>query len=529
MNPLLAWLLGEGIDVGAEKTGLKDRARGILSDLADAVIPEAAAADASAIPQQNRDISVRQGFDPIINEVPADRVLTQEEEQLITPKVRLPDGRVQMPTITMQEPTSPAMVDVTDQKQVDDVQNFVRSVGGRTKALMQEVPENADPKGAAALATVEGLVAKGMEPEPMDLGAPVQFGPTDVAIGQYPDGKPQSKEPDFFDKAGGFLTDLFGDEERMTRMALAFNSMRLQPDQGLATVLGKRLETLGTSRKANATARALRAKGTPAAIAAADYIEQTGDAKGGLKMAMEADQYVTGSGKEIMDTYGITGLVPSQPYRYNKTTKKVEGVGGGATNVFAVKPDKGYMLVTDETTGGVKQIPIPGSAAQERLAEVESSKQSMTGIISNSANKIRNVMSGGLLPETGTVSNLLGYIGETDAAEVRRQVNVLKSQAQVETLNAMRRQSPTGGALGSVTERELSMLSAKAGALDPSADSETFKAALDDYQRTLYEIVHGYDAGRKLFAEEMAQYGQSTAPATSGKIKRYNPATGRVE
>ena len=68
MNPLIAWLIGEGIDVGAEKTGLKDRARGILSDLADAVIPPAAASDASAIPQDL---------------IPADVVMTPAQEQQV--------------------------------------------------------------------------------------------------------------------------------------------------------------------------------------------------------------------------------------------------------------------------------------------------------------------------------------------------------------------------------------------------------------------------------------------------------------
>jgi hypothetical protein len=262
MNPLMAWLIGEGIDVGAEKTGLKDRARGILSDLADAVIPPAAASDASAIPQDL---------------IPADVVMTPAQEQQVMQNADrysgypyreggsavganvLPIDSARQAQVTQMTPTRlPDMqMGQTPEERRDEVQDFVRMVGGRTQNLMQDVPEEArqNPKvqqGAAALATTEALVSKGMEmpDEPMDLGAPVQFGSTDAAKGLYPDGKPQQEqsEPDFFDKAGSFLTDLFGDEERMTRMALAFNSMRLQPDQGLATVLGKRLETLSAQR-----------------------------------------------------------------------------------------------------------------------------------------------------------------------------------------------------------------------------------------------------------------------------------------
>ena len=256
MNPLMAWLIGEGIDVGAEKTGLKDRARGILSDLADAVIPPAAASDASAIPQDL---------------IPADVVMTPAQEQQVMQNADrysgypyreggdavganvLPIDSARQAQVTQMTPTRlPDMqMGQTPEDRRDEVQDFVRMVGGRTKALMEEAPEG-NPKEAAALATVEAMAAKGMEmpDEPMDLGAPVQFGSTDAAKGLYPDGKPQQEqsEPDFFDKAGSFLTDLFGDEERMTRMALAFNSMRLQPDQGLASVLGKRLETLSAQR-----------------------------------------------------------------------------------------------------------------------------------------------------------------------------------------------------------------------------------------------------------------------------------------
>ena len=329
------------------------------------------------------------------------------------------------------------------------------------------------------------------------------------------------KQPDFFDKAGDYIKTKFGDERTWLKLASAFNTLRYQPDAALEAGIQKRLEALGTEQKANRTAAALRLKGTPSAIAAAEYIERTGDAKGGMKMAMEADQYVTGSGKEMEEQFGIKGLVANQPYRYNKLTKKVEGVGGGATNIYAVKPDKGYMLVPDAESGGVKQVPIPGGPAEEALKEREAGKETMTDIITDASNSIRSTMSGGLLPETGTIGSLLSYIGETDAAEVRRQVNVLKSQAQVETLNSMRRQSPTGGALGSVTERELSMLSAKAGALDPTADAKTFLAAVDDYQRTLYRIVHGREAGDKIFEAEMAKYGQSSQPqtATNGVTK----------
>ena len=62
---------------------------------------------------------------------------------------------------------------------------------------------------------------------------------------------------------------------------------------------------------------------------------------------------------------------------------------------------------------------------------------------------------------------------------------------------AMRAASPTGGALGAVSDSENAMLAAKAGALDPS--SPNFARDLDDYELTLLKIVHGPEAGQKIF------------------------------
>jgi hypothetical protein len=516
MNPLIAELLKSmGISFAGdqimERTGLGKRAEGIL----DKIIPPAAASDASTIPQDL---------------IPADRVMTPAEEQQVMHNADMYNGvpyrengepvgaNAMLPDsareaqVTQMRPTQLPDISMpgTAEDNANKVQDFVRNAAVGTQQLLKEVPEEvrADPKaqqGAAALSSAYLLKAKAMadaERQQMTGEAPKQ---EEVA----------DKETD------NVLSKMFGSEEFMLSLALGFNSMRLNPDQGLAQVLGKRLELLNTRKSANRTAAALRAKGTPAAIKAAEYIEQTGDAKGGIKMAMEADQYVTGSGKEMEEQFGIKGLVANQPYRYNKLTKKVEGVGGGATNIYAVKPDKGYMLVPDAESGGVKQVPIPGGPAEEALKEREAGKETMTDIITDAANSIRDAMSGGLLPETGTIGSLLSYIGETDAAEVRRQVGVLTSQAQVETLNSMRRQSPTGGALGSVTERELKMLSDKAGVIDPRADAKKFLAAVDDYQRTLYRIVHGREAGDKIFEAEMAKYGQSSQPraATNGVTK----------
>jgi hypothetical protein len=448
-----------------KRTGLGDRAEGIL----DKLIPPAAASDSSSIPPPpNYPAGVSNV--PSLPEdklIPADQVMTPDQEQMVMSRIatEAPDrprvsGRTYLPDMMMQEPTDPAMVDVTNEARKNEVQDFVRMVGGRTQNLMQEVPEG-NPQEAAALATTEAMASKGMSEE--DDGG-------------------------FFDNVGGFLTDLFGDEERMTRMALAFNSMRLQPDQGLASALSKRLDKLGDLRLANRTAAALRAKGTPAAIAAADYIEQTGDAKGGMKMAMEADQYVTGSGKEIEEKFGIKGLIPNKPYRYNKLTKKVEGVGGGDTIFEATKPSKGMQFVRDDSGKILYEEPIP----RKLSPEAAKTKATSNVLVMDEMDRLLNLIedSPGMTTGFGT---FLSGIPTTDARNAQRLADTIKGNIGFDRLQRMREESPTGGALGQVAVQELQALQSTMGSFDLGQDAETVKYNLNrlkqQYARTMLALA----------------------------------------
>jgi len=81
------------------------------------------------------------------------------------------------------------------------------------------------------------------------------------------------QDPTFQDRIKGF----FGDRGNMLRMALAFNSLRTTPDQGLATMLSNELKDLSArgraTESANKTVAALRQIGTKEALQAAAMIE----------------------------------------------------------------------------------------------------------------------------------------------------------------------------------------------------------------------------------------------------------------
>lgn len=177
----------------------------------------------------------------------------------------------------------------------------------------------------------------------------------------------------------------------------------------------------------------------------------------------------------------------------------------GATNVtvggskYGTIPP-GYML--NEGQDGVSMSPIPGgpaaqeiAAANNKVGEKNSNMATQSNVVISAANRAREAAGKRDFGSFG--HSVAAAMPWTDSAEVSRQVQVLKSQATIENLNAMRRQSETGGALGNVTEGEGRMLAAKAGALDPN--SPNFMRDLDDYELTLLRVIHGYDAGTQIF------------------------------
>jgi len=218
--------------------------------------------------------------------------------------------------------------------------------------------------------------------------------------------------------------------------------------------------------------------------------------------------------------------------------------GDGAPGLGKLSPDYGYVLdpetrqpVIDPQTGLPMAAPVPGSpAAQETAAAAATADRAgqnaatATEVVTSAAARAREANAkrsvGGVFGQWATMNP------SSENAELYRQVDVLKSNAKVENLNAMRQASPTGGALGSVTEKEADMLAAKSGALDPA--SPYFERDLADYELTLLRTVHGFDEGNRVFNELYPEGvgGITTggaAPAGDKPRKRYNPATGAFE
>lgn len=173
----------------------------------------------------------------------------------------------------------------------------------------------------------------------------------------------------------------------------------------------------------------------------------------------------------------------------------------------------GFSAVPDPSDpSGYRMAPIPGgpaaidaSTSAAKADAAAGNREIVSDTILGAAQKARELSE--QFATTGILGAGAAKVSTSNSAELRRQVEVLKANAKVENLQAMRASSPTGGALGAVSDSENAMLAAKAGALDPSARPEQFQAQLDDYERTLLRIVHGPQEGDRIFGETRQQGG----------------------
>ena len=86
---------------------------------------------------------------------------------------------------------------------------------------------------------------------------------------------------------------------------------------------------------------------------------------------------------------------------------------------------------------------------------------------------------------------MLKGVPGTDAKAVDAILTTIKANIGFAELNDMRKASPTGGALGQVSERELMFLQSVIGSLDQAQSKEDVLRVLGDIEYWYNYIVHG--------------------------------------
>lgn len=160
----------------------------------------------------------------------------------------------------------------------------------------------------------------------------------------------------------------------------------------------------------------------------------------------------------------------------------------------------------------------PKVAEQKRQADVQAN------IVVQDIDRALDLVKTATLPTTGGVGSIIKSVPGTAAHDIYKLLDTVKSNAAFDKLQAMRAASPTGGALGSVSDKETGLLQAAIGNLEQSQSREQFVTNLTRVKELYLDVIHG--TGNRPQAETAPQ---ATPQTTAPKVRRYNPATGKLE
>jgi hypothetical protein len=176
---------------------------------------------------------------------------------------------------------------------------------------------------------------------------------------------------------------------------------------------------------------------------------------------------------------------------------KIEPIGGAGTSVTVdmgggpelgkLSTDYGYVLGPDRkpkidpATGLPMAAPVPGSPAALE-AEAAANKSSLAAdktastadVVLKKLDELDALVAGSGVfnPATGFGAETAANIGGTRAADTKAVIDTISGNLSFDNLAAMRAASPTGGALGAISDREIILLSSTLASLSQKQSPE---------------------------------------------------------
>ena len=117
-----------------------------------------------------------------------------------------------------------------------------------------------------------------------------------------------------------------------------------------------------------------------------------------------------------------------------------------------------------------------------------------SGVVLGNIDKIRIRMDESFLPTTGIFGQALRNVGGTAALDIKKLIAPIQASIGFDRLQRMRDASPTGGALGQVSERELDLLMSTLSNLDQSQSEDQFLQALSQVEKRYTDIIKKFNA-----------------------------------
>jgi hypothetical protein len=162
-------------------------------------------------------------------------------------------------------------------------------------------------------------------------------------------------------------------------------------------------------------------------------------------------------------------------------------------------PPPGYAVSYDDNSRPVSMAPIPNSpAALEAEAaaaarQTQAANRKRTGeIVIEDIGRAKAMVENApwYNPATGAAASAFSSVGGTNAANTRELVSTIKANVGFDSLQKMRDASPTGAALGAISDTEMKLLTSVLGSLEQSQSEAQLLANLDRLNEVYNDIVN---------------------------------------
>ncbi len=171
----------------------------------------------------------------------------------------------------------------------------------------------------------------------------------------------------------------------------------------------------------------------------------------------------------------------------NKSGITINNNPDGSPEIQTGKIPDGFALTRDPQTGKPTLQRIEGSEQlEEKESSIKTQQRKIEGLFAD-FNNIDDVLDKTIgqvgYNTAGIGGQIMSNFGGTEATDLQENLKTVQADAAFSSLQQMRDNSKTGGALGQVSERELGLLSSAKAALNQSQSPEQLRENLQRYKK----------------------------------------------
>jgi GH24 family phage-related lysozyme (muramidase) len=175
--------------------------------------------------------------------------------------------------------------------------------------------------------------------------------------------------------------------------------------------------------------------------------------------------------------------------RIQEEGRKAEAIARAQADVRGDKPPPpaGQRYTPD---GRLEDI--PGSPQARAQTERRAGQVAAANVVTRDIDRVLERLDTAVLPVTGFgATTMAALVGGSPAADVKRLRDSLEANIAFNKLNELRQQSPTGGALGNVTDKDMELLKAVVGSLSQDQSPRQFRENLINVRNEFMRVIHG--------------------------------------